>query len=86
MKTEIGALNTNQTEHTVQNNPAKPRSVLMRYVAAGVLLAMVYFLSSHTPAEAGLNSFQIAPSFIVFWLAGGGITLALLGVAARKNS
>ena len=86
MKTAMEALDTNQTEQTLKDNPAKPRSSLMRYVAAAVLLAIVYFLSSLTPAEPGLNSFQIAPSFIIFWLAGGGITLALLGVAARKGS
>ncbi|MEH6571420.1 MAG: hypothetical protein V7709_20220, partial [Halioglobus sp.] len=79
MKTAIETLSTDKTEHTLQNSPAKPRSVLMRYVAAAVLLAIVYFLSSLTPAEGGVNSFQIAPSFILFWLAGGGITLALLG-------
>lgn len=86
MKTAIEALSTSQTEQALQNSPAKPRSGLMRYVAAGVLLAIVYFLSNLAPAEPGVNSFQIAPSFILFWLAGGGITLALLGFAARKNS
>ena len=86
MKTAIETLSTNETEHTLQNTPAKSRSALMRYVAAAVLLAIVYFLSNLTPAEPGVNSFQIAPSFILFWLAGGGITLALLGFAAKKNS
>jgi len=79
------ALNTQPPQQDTSANQDKKRSERVRYVLAIALLAVVFLVSSWSPAEADSMSLSIAPSFLLFWLAGGSLTLGILARAAKKN-
>ncbi len=81
MKTTAEVLSTRSSEDETPES-----SGLARYLLAVILLAVVYIISSWTPAESETTSLPILSAFLVFWIGGGITTLALLAMAARKNS
>ena len=67
------------------SNHVQKHSAGARYILAIALLLVVYLLSSWNTGETESLSFSIAPSFMLFWLAGGSLTLGILALAAKKN-
>ncbi|MFT4826294.1 MAG: hypothetical protein ACI9A2_003885 [Halioglobus sp.] len=84
MKAEV--LNTQAPQNTEPSNQEQKRSASLRYVLAVALLLVVYFISSWSPAESESMSLSIAPGFLLFWLAGGSLTLGILAKAAKKKT
>ena len=85
MKTASELFRAEHNQPTTEDS-GQGHSSRMRYVMVAVLIVMAYLLSSWIPAESESGSFSIVPALLLFWLAGGGITLALLTIAAKKNS
>lgn len=87
MKPATEVLSSQSNEHSISSDSQvnQPNSVA-RYTVVAMLLTIVYFLSSWTPAEPDVISFSAVPSFLLFWLGGGAITLGLLALAAKKRS
>jgi len=85
MKIAANSLNTDHSENMQDHTQTENRSARTRYILVAVLLAVVYLLSHWTPADSGILPSHIGSGFILFWLAGGGITLALLAQAAKKH-
>ena len=85
MKITADSIGTGHTEHKQNHTQAENHSVRTRYILVAILLAVVYLLSNWTPADSGIFPSHIGSGFILFWLAGGGITLALLAQAAKKH-
>jgi esterase/lipase superfamily enzyme len=85
MKITADSFSTQHSEHAPDHHQAQKHAARTRYILVAVLLAIVYMLSSWTPADSNLLTSHIGSGFVVFWLAGGGITLGLLALAARKH-
>ena len=85
MKNTADSIGLEHPEHKQSHTQAENHSVRTRYILVAILLAVVYLLSNWTPADSGISPSHIGSSFILFWLAGGGITLAFLAQAAKKH-
>mgnify|MGYP000088384007 CR=1 FL=1 len=85
MTMKADALGTHAPQNTTPSNPMYRNSASGRYVLASALLLVVYLVASWSPAESSM-SLGIAPSFALFWLAGGSLTLGILARAAKKDS
>ena len=83
MKAE--ALGTPAPQHATPSNQAKKHSASARYILAFALLLIVYIISSWSATESESASLSIGPSFLLFWLAGGSLTLGILARAAKKD-
>ena len=69
------------------NSQEASHSVRSRYFLSVVLIAAMYLLSSWALAdEPATPSFTLTTGFLFFWLAGGCITLIVLGFSAKKSS
>jgi hypothetical protein len=85
MKNTANSLNTEHSHQSQDRNEAEHRSLRTRYILVAILLATVYILSHLTAADTGTVTRHIGSGFVLFWLAGGGITLAFLAQAAKKH-
>lgn len=82
---KVETLNTQTPQEITPQNQAQKHSASIRYGLAIALLVVVYLVSSWNPAETESMSLGITPSFMLFWLAGGSLTLGILARAAKKN-
>jgi hypothetical protein len=83
--TEVFSSQQKKQGTSISSKTTPPKRVA-RYLVVATLLTVVYHLSSWTPTEPDLISFSAVPSFIVFWLGGGVITLGLLALAAKRRT
>ncbi len=85
MKSAANIFDFNRSRDTQVDNQEHNHTARGRYILVAILLAIVILLSSLTPAGPEAFSLHISSGFVLFWLAGGAITLTLLTLAARKN-
>jgi len=84
MKSAAEVFGFHHSEHAPLDKQAHNHPMRSRYILVTILLAVVYLLSTLIAAGGEGFSINIGLGFIVFWLAGGAITLTLLTLAAKK--
>ena len=85
MKIAAETYSTENSEKAPSHNQVHNHAARNRYVVVAVLLVMVYLLSSWNPAETETTSLHLGSGFLLFWIMGGVITLAILMVFAKGN-
>ena len=83
MKIAAETYSTENSGKAPSHNQVHNHAARNRYVVVAVLLALVYLLSSWSPAETETTSLHLGSGFLLFWIMGGVITLAIVMVFAK---
>ena len=83
MKSATEHLESPHSEHTPTDNHTDGRSSRIHYILVAVLFVLAYLISKWLASTPGSVSVDFLSDLLLFWLAGGLITLGLLASAAK---
>ena len=83
MKSATEHLESSLGKHTPTGNHTDGRSSRIHYILVAVLFVLAYLVSNWSASAPSSVSVDFMSDLLLFWLAGGLITLGLLAFAAK---